>query len=85
VEIVKGLAEGERIVVSGTFLLDSESRMRLAAAGINGASSKEQLDKDPARQAVEPAQPAHDHGAGEHPVQAKGGTSTRAPAMMSRV
>lgn len=28
VEIVKGLAPGDRIVVSGTFLLDSESRMR---------------------------------------------------------
>ena len=31
VEIVKGLAPGERIVVSGTFLLDSESRMRIGA------------------------------------------------------
>ena len=28
VEIVKGLSEGERIVVSGTFLVDSESRLR---------------------------------------------------------
>jgi membrane fusion protein, copper/silver efflux system len=28
VEIVKGLSSGERIVVSGTFLLDSESRIR---------------------------------------------------------
>ena len=28
VEIVKGLAEGDRIVVAGTFLLDSESRIR---------------------------------------------------------
>lgn len=31
VEIVSGLTQGERIVVSGTFLLDSESRMRLGA------------------------------------------------------
>lgn len=29
VEIVEGLAAGERLVVSGTFLLDSESRMRV--------------------------------------------------------
>ena len=36
VEIVKGLAPGERIVVSGTFLIDSESRMELAAAGMTG-------------------------------------------------
>jgi Cu(I)/Ag(I) efflux system membrane fusion protein len=30
VEIVQGLAPGERIVTSGTFFVDSESRMRLA-------------------------------------------------------
>jgi len=34
VEIVRGLSTGERIVVSGTFLLDSESRMRHAAVHI---------------------------------------------------
>ena len=34
VEIVQGLQPGEKIAVSGTFLLDSESRMRLAAAGL---------------------------------------------------
>jgi membrane fusion protein, copper/silver efflux system len=33
VEIVKGLMPGEKIVVSGTFLIDSESRMKAAAAG----------------------------------------------------
>ncbi len=33
VEIVKGLMAGERVVVSGTFLLDSESRMKRAVAG----------------------------------------------------
>ena len=36
VEIVRGLMPGERIVVSGNFLLDSESRMKLAAAGVHG-------------------------------------------------
>lgn len=34
VEIVSGLVPGERIVVSGTFLVDSESKMKTAAAGI---------------------------------------------------
>jgi membrane fusion protein, copper/silver efflux system len=36
VEIVEGLKPGERIVVSGNFLIDSESRMKLAAAGFFG-------------------------------------------------
>jgi membrane fusion protein, copper/silver efflux system len=34
IEITRGLMDGERIVVSGNFLVDSESRMRLAAAGL---------------------------------------------------
>ena len=36
VEIVSGLKTGEKVVISGTFLLDSESRMKSAAAGISG-------------------------------------------------
>jgi RND family efflux transporter MFP subunit len=35
IEIVKGLMPGERIVLSGNFLLDSESRMRRASRGIS--------------------------------------------------
>jgi YHS domain-containing protein len=34
IEITKGLTEGERVVASGSFLVDSESRIRLAAAGL---------------------------------------------------
>ena len=41
VEIVKGLQPGERIVVSGNFLIDSESRLELAAAGMYGTLSKD--------------------------------------------
>jgi Cu(I)/Ag(I) efflux system membrane fusion protein len=33
VQVVKGLAEGERVVAEGTFLLDSESKLRAAASG----------------------------------------------------
>jgi hypothetical protein len=33
VEIIKGLSAGDRVVVAGTFLLDSESRMRRTAVG----------------------------------------------------
>jgi membrane fusion protein, copper/silver efflux system len=55
VEVVKGLTAGERIVVSGTFLLDSESRMKAAGAGSGGTSSK-----------GEAAHPGHAHGAHDH-------------------
>jgi multidrug efflux pump subunit AcrA (membrane-fusion protein)/YHS domain-containing protein len=41
VEIAKGLVPGERIVVSGTFLVDSESRLKAAAAGIYGETSQD--------------------------------------------
>jgi membrane fusion protein, copper/silver efflux system len=39
VEITKGLTPGERIVISGTFLLDSESRLKPAPAGFDGTAS----------------------------------------------
>ena len=35
IEIVDGLREGERVAVSGNFLLDSESRMQAAAQGLH--------------------------------------------------
>ena len=39
VEIVSGLTEGERVVDSGTFLVDSESRLRTAAASVQPAAA----------------------------------------------
>jgi YHS domain-containing protein len=41
VEITKGLKPGERIVTSGNFLIDSESRLEMAAAGMQGTLSKD--------------------------------------------
>jgi RND family efflux transporter MFP subunit len=41
VEIVKGLVPGEKVVISGNFLIDSESRMELAAAGMLGTLAKD--------------------------------------------
>jgi RND family efflux transporter MFP subunit len=41
VEIVRGLEPGERIVMSGNFLIDSESRLEMAAAGMYGTLSKD--------------------------------------------
>ena len=42
VEVVKGLEPGERIVLSGNFLVDSESKLSLAASGMQPL-----LEKDP--------------------------------------
>ena len=39
VEITKGLMAGEQIVISGNFLIDSESRMKMAAAGMYGKTA----------------------------------------------
>ncbi len=41
IEIVKGLEPGERIVVSGNFLIDSESRMEAAASGMYATMRKD--------------------------------------------
>jgi YHS domain-containing protein len=54
VEVAKGLMPGERIVISGTFLIDSESRMKLAAAGLFGTQVKDPvcgmvIDEDKAK------------------------------------
>jgi membrane fusion protein, copper/silver efflux system len=43
VEIVRGLEAGERIVTSGTFLIDSESKLQLAAQGMYTTLSKDPL------------------------------------------
>ena len=39
VEIVEGLAEGERVVVEGTFLVDSESRLKSPAAKLDDTNT----------------------------------------------
>ena len=40
VEIVKGLKEGERVVVEGTFLVDSESRLKSSAPQLDNKNAK---------------------------------------------
>jgi RND family efflux transporter MFP subunit len=54
VEIARGLMPGERIVVSGNFLIDSEARMQHAAQGISGKVGRDlvcrmNIDEDRAR------------------------------------
>jgi RND family efflux transporter MFP subunit len=41
IEIVKGLEPGEKIVISGNFLIDAESKLEMAAAGMEGTLSKD--------------------------------------------
>jgi YHS domain-containing protein len=41
VEVLQGIMPGEQIVVSGNFLVDSESRIKLAAAGIHGMPARD--------------------------------------------
>ncbi len=41
VEVKEGLSEGERIVVTGNFLLDAESNLRSALSGFEGAERRE--------------------------------------------
>lgn len=47
VEIVRGLEAGERIVVSGNFLIDSESRMQTAAPPPAAGATESATVKDP--------------------------------------
>ncbi len=52
VQILRGLMAGERVVTSGNFLIDSESRLRAAAAGIRGHAERDVIcgmAVDPAR------------------------------------
>ncbi len=59
VEIVAGLKPGERIVASGNFLIDSETRMQLAVAGMCRTGSEDPVSR--AKAAKPAASPAH-HG-----------------------
>lgn len=47
-EILEGLTEGEKVVNSANFLIDSESRFRAAAKGFGGAKKQEQNQPVPA-------------------------------------
>lgn len=58
VAILSGLSEGERVVASGTFLIDSESQLKAAAAGM-GAPAGHSHPTAPAAPA--PASPPTEH------------------------
>lgn len=74
VEILSGLKAGERIATSGTFLIDSESQLKAAAAGMAGghqhgaAGSAPATPPAPAAPPPSAAPPAAGHeGHGAHP------------------
>ncbi len=57
IEILKGLVAGERVVTSGNFLIDSESQLKAAAAGMTGmpGMTNEPM-KTPAGQSGQPGE-----------------------------
>lgn len=79
VEITAGLESGDRVAASGTFLIDSESRMRLAAAGL---MTDQPATAPPAAPKPAEPQPAAALPAPTVPVEAQpvAGPDTAAPA-----
>ena len=55
--VVRGLSAGERVVASGTFLIDSESQLKAAATGMGAPKDAAQQPTKPA-----PASPHEGHG-----------------------
>ena len=47
IQILSGLTGGERIVISGNFLIDSESQMKAAAAGMGGMAGMPGMTNEP--------------------------------------
>lgn len=68
IEIRKGLQAGERVVTAGNFLIDSESQLKSAAAGMTGHQHGGSIGgKSAAAKSAEPAGPA----AGDHQKHAE--------------
>jgi len=64
VEVVAGLAAGEQLVTSSQFLIDSESNLRSAVAGMGAHEGTQGAGASPRTDSV----PAEAHG-GDHPTQ----------------
>ena len=48
IQILSGLSVGERVVISGNFLIDSESQMKAAASGMGGMAGMPGMTNQPA-------------------------------------
>ena len=73
VTITRGLSAGERVVASGTFLVDSESQLKAAASGMGapqhehgGAPAAKPMDPSMPMPAAKPKPPAPAPGAHRH-------------------
>jgi membrane fusion protein, copper/silver efflux system len=49
IQILSGLSQGDRIVTSGNFLIDSESQMKAAASGMGGMAGMPGMTNEPAK------------------------------------
>src|SRR5450755_3998770 len=49
IQILSGLTQGDRIVTSGNFLIDSESQMKAAASGMGGMAGMPGMTNEPAK------------------------------------
>jgi len=57
IQILSGLTQGERIVTSGNFLIDSESQMKAAASGMGGMAGMPGMTNKPAKPETPANQP----------------------------
>jgi hypothetical protein len=62
VALLSGVKEGERVVTTANFLLDSESRLRAAIEGFGAPGAKMVREEDePAHDAAHEAEDQHPH------------------------
>jgi RND family efflux transporter MFP subunit len=57
IQILSGLSDGERVVTSGNFMIDSESQMKSAAAGMGGMAGMPGMTSGPAKPETPANQP----------------------------
>jgi RND family efflux transporter MFP subunit len=57
IQILSGLRGGERVVTSGNFLIDSESQMKAAAAGMGGMAGMPGMTNEPMKTPAQPPKP----------------------------
>jgi Cu(I)/Ag(I) efflux system membrane fusion protein len=61
VQVLEGLAEGEVVVTTANFLVDSESRLRAAVEGFSAGHEAEEAKESPQEQAAEKKKAEHQH------------------------